>query len=81
MRKKQGQMYRGTHLDTSFIPRRALEIVVRDQNVKKTVDCILATAFTGEVGDGRIFVSPVEEAWKIRNKQSGDDSLKGADEK
>ena len=79
--KKQSGTYRGTHLDTAYIPRRTLEIVVRDQNVKKTVDCILATAFTGEIGDGRIFVTPVEEAYKIRNKQSGDDSLKGAEEK
>ena len=79
--KKQATTYRGSHLDTAFIPRRTLEIVVRDQNVKKTVDCILNAAFTGEVGDGRIFVTPVEEAYKIRNKQSGDDSLKGADEK
>ncbi len=80
-KKKSEVTYRGTHLDTAFIPRRTLEIVVRDQNVRKTVDCVLAASFTGEIGDGRIFVTPVEEAWKIRNKQSGDDSLKGADEK
>jgi nitrogen regulatory protein P-II 1 len=80
-KKKSEQTYRGTHLDTAFIPRRALTIVVRDQNVKKTVDCLLDAAFTGEVGDGRIFVSPIEGAWKIRTKESGDDSLKGEDEK
>jgi nitrogen regulatory protein P-II 1 len=80
-KKKSEVMYRGTHLDTSFIPRRTLEIVVRDANVRKTVDCILKTAYTGETGDGRIFVTPVEESWKIRTKQSGDDSLKGEDEK
>jgi nitrogen regulatory protein P-II 1 len=80
-KKKGQQMYRGTVLDTGWIPRRLLEIVVRDQNVRKTVDCLLKVAYTGEVGDGRIFVTPVDEAWKIRNKQSGDDSLKGEDEK
>ncbi len=79
--KKGDHSYRGTVIDTAYIPRRALTIVVRDQNVKKTVDCILEAAFTGEVGDGRIFVSPIEEAWKIRTKESGDDSLKGSNEK
>jgi nitrogen regulatory protein P-II 1 len=80
-KKKGERMYRGTVLDTEFIPRRLLTIVVRDQNVKKTVDCLLNTAYTGEVGDGRIFVTPIEEAYKIRTKASGDDSLKGDYEK
>jgi nitrogen regulatory protein P-II 1 len=76
-KRKSERMYRGTVLDTEFIPRRLLTIVVRDQNLRKTVDCLLNKAYTGEVGDGRIFVTPVEEAWKIRTKVSGDDSLKG----
>jgi nitrogen regulatory protein P-II 1 len=80
-KRKGERMYRGTVLDTEFIPRRLLTIVVRDQNVKKTVDCLLNVAYTGEVGDGRIFVTPVEEAWKIRTKASGDESLKGDYEK
>jgi nitrogen regulatory protein P-II 1 len=79
--RKGGQSYRGTSIDTAYIPRRALTIVVRDINLRKTVDCILNAAFTGEVGDGRIFVSDVVEAWKIRTKVSGDDSLKGDYEK
>ena len=79
--RKGDQSYRGTAIDTSYIPRRVLSIVVRDVNVKKTVDCVLEAAFTGEIGDGRIFVSEIAEAWKIRTKQSGDDSLKGSYEK
>jgi nitrogen regulatory protein P-II 1 len=79
--KKADHSYRGTVYDSSYIPRRALSIVVRDINLRKTVDCILATAYTGETGDGRIFVTPVEEAWKIRTKVNGDDSLKGETEK
>jgi nitrogen regulatory protein P-II 1 len=80
-KSKGERMYRGTVLDTEFIPRRLLTIVVRDQNVKKTVDCLLQIAYTGEVGDGRIFLTPIEEAWKIRTKASGDASLKGDYEK
>lgn len=75
--KKADHSYRGTVYDSSYIPRRALSIVVRDVNLRKTVDCILSSAYTGETGDGRIFVTPVEEAWKIRTKVNGDESLKG----
>jgi nitrogen regulatory protein P-II 1 len=78
---KSNRSYRGTVYDTSYISRRVLTIVVRDVNVKKTVDCLLDTAYTGEIGDGRIFVTPVDEAWKIRTRVSGDDSLKGSEEK
>jgi nitrogen regulatory protein P-II 1 len=79
--KKADHSYRGTVYDSSYIPRRALSIVVREINVRKTVDSLLASAYTGETGDGRIFVLPVEEAWKIRTKVNGDDSLKGEAEK
>jgi nitrogen regulatory protein P-II 1 len=79
--KKSDRSYRGTVYDTAYIPRRVLTIVVRDVNLRKTVDCLLDTAYTGEVGDGRIFVTEVTEAWKIRTRLSGDDSLKSEDGK
>jgi nitrogen regulatory protein P-II 1 len=71
------RIYRGATIDTSEIPRRLLTIIIRDKNLRKTVDCILNTANTGEVGDGRIFVTSVEESWKIRNKTNGEDTLMG----
>lgn len=73
--KKRKGSYRGTSGDTEFISRRTLNIVVRDQNLRKTVDCLLETAYTGEVGDGKIFVWPIEESYRIRTKESGDESL------
>jgi nitrogen regulatory protein P-II 1 len=74
--KKMGERsYRGTVYNTEFISRRVLSIVVRDINLRKTVDCLLQSAYTGEVGDGKIFVSDIEESWRIRTKESGDDSL------
>lgn len=79
--KRSDKSYRGTVYDTSYISRQELTIVVRDVNLRKTVDCILEAAYTGEVGDGRIFVTDIAEAWKIRTKVSGDDSLKGDDGK
>ena len=75
--KKRKGSYRGR--DTEFISRRTLTIVVRDINLKKTVDCLLKSAYTGEVGDGKIFVSPVEESYRIRTKESGDDSMYNKD--
>lgn len=75
---KGERVYRGAVIDTENIPRRLLTIVVRDQNLRKTVDCILRAANTGEIGDGRIFVKNIEESWKIRNKTQGEETLKGA---
>jgi nitrogen regulatory protein P-II 1 len=71
--KKHKGSYRAQ--DTEFISRRTLSIVVRDKNLNKTVDCLLTTAFTGEIGDGKIFISPVDESYRIRTRESGDDSL------
>jgi len=79
--KRSDRSYRGTVYDTSYISRQELTIVVRDVNLRKTVDCLLDAAFTGEVGDGRIFVTTIDEAWKIRTRVGGEDSLKGEDGK
>ena len=73
-RNRKGS-YRGTAGDTEFIKRRTLTIVVRDINLKKTVDCLLKSAYTGEIGDGKIFVSTIEESYRIRTGESGDDSM------
>jgi nitrogen regulatory protein P-II 1 len=43
--------------------------------LQKTIDCILKTAYTGEIGDGKIFVLPVEESYRIRTREKGDESL------
>ena len=67
--------YRGTVYDTEYIPRRMLSIVVRDINLQKTVDCILKTAYTGEVGDGKIFIWNIDESYRIRTGEKGDSSL------
>jgi nitrogen regulatory protein P-II 1 len=74
-KKHRQEIYRGTVRDTSYISRRYLSIVVRDINLQKTVDCLLRTARTGEVGDGKIFVSELEQSYRIRTGESGDDSL------
>jgi nitrogen regulatory protein P-II 1 len=77
--KHKTAMYRGTVRDTSFISRRYLSIVVRDINLQKTLDCLLKTAYTGEAGDGKIFVSEVQQSYRIRTGESGDESLYNKD--
>ena len=68
--------YRGT-VDTQFIRRIFLSIVLRDKNVKKTIDCIEKAAYTGEVGDGMIFCYDIEESVRISNGSRGDASTTG----
>ncbi|MDO9039116.1 MAG: P-II family nitrogen regulator [Lutibacter sp.] len=74
--EKEGHVYRGVSYSTSDIQRRFLSIVVSDPFLDRTVDAILRTAFTGTVGDGKIFVSEVIESYRIRTKETGGDSLK-----
>lgn len=74
--EKEGHVYRGVSYSTSEIQRRMISIVVSDSFVEKTVDIILKTAYTGSVGDGKIFVSPIDETYRIRTKERGNDSLK-----
>ncbi len=69
--EKQGHVYRGISYSTSDIQRRYLSIVVSDDFVQKTVDTLLEVASTGNVGDGKIFVTEVIEAYRIRTKESG----------
>jgi len=74
--EKQGHVYRGVIYSTSDIQRRYLSIVVSDAFLDKTIKVLLETAYTGEVGDGKIFVSDIEETYRIRTKEKGVESLK-----
>ncbi|KAG1654434.1 putative ammonium transporter [Nymphon striatum] len=68
--EKQGHVYRGISYSTTDIQRRYLSIVVSDEFLEKTVNTILESAYTGNVGDGKIFVSEIKEAYRIRTKES-----------
>ena len=69
--EKQGHVYRGISYSTTDIQRRYLSIVVSDDFLEKTVNSILESAYSGNVGDGKIFVSDVLDAYRIRTKESG----------
>ena len=77
---RQARIYRGVMYDTSCIERVLLSIVVRDKNVDKTVAAVQQAAQTGEIGDGRIFVIPVENAVRIRTGEQGDVALYNAEQ-
>ena len=70
-----GQVYRGVSYSTSDIQRRYISIVVNDEFEQAAVDAIIATAKTGEVGDGKVFVSDVSEAYRIRTGEKGGETL------
>jgi len=69
--EKQGHVYRGISYSTSDIQRRYLSIVISDEFLERTVETILESAYTGNVGDGKIFVSEILEAYRIRTKENG----------
>jgi len=69
------ELYRGAEYVVDFLPKIKLEIFVNDDFVEKTVDIILKYAKTGKIGDGKIFVLPVEDAIRIRTEERGRDAI------
>lgn len=72
---REERSYRGVVYDTSTIERSLLSIIVRDKNVEKTVLAIMKAGRTGEIGDGKIFISAIDESYRIRTGEFGDESL------
>ena len=73
--EKEYQTYRGTTYDTGYIPRTKLEIVVSDEFMQPTVDTILRTGKTGRVGDGKIFITTLDDVFRVRNGERGTDAV------
>ena len=70
--KGHKEQYRGAEYVVEFLPKIKLEVTVSDGQAQGVVDAIVKAAGTGRIGDGKIFVSPVEEAVRIRTGESGD---------
>ena len=73
--EQEGHAYRGVSFSTTDIQRRFLSIIVSDPFLEITVDALLKAAYTGTVGDGKIFVSDIIESYRIRTKEKGTDSI------
>ncbi len=73
--KGHTEVYRGAEYVVDFLPKVKIEVVVADEMVGKVIDTIQKAAHTGKIGDGKIFVLPVEEAVRIRTDERGEDAL------
>jgi nitrogen regulatory protein P-II 1 len=73
--KGHTELYRGAEYVVDFLPKVKLELVLGDTMVDKAIEAIIGSAKTGRIGDGKIFVSNVEEAVRIRTGETGDDAI------
>jgi nitrogen regulatory protein P-II 1 len=73
--KGHTELYRGSEYQVDFLPKVKLEIVVAEKLVDAVVDAVAAAARTGKIGDGKLFVLPVEKALRIRTGEVGEDIL------
>ena len=69
--KGQTEIYRGSEYTIEFVPKLKLEIVVNDDIAEDVIEAVVQTATTGQIGDGKIFVTPVEEVIRIRTGERG----------
>jgi len=75
--RQQGhnELYRGAEYVVDFIPKIRLELIINDEDVDNTVDIIVNSARTGKIGDGKIFVSPIEKIIRIRTGETDEDAV------
>ena len=73
--KGHTELYRGAEYIVDFIPKIKIEVVIGDKLLKKAIDTIQKTANTGKIGDGKIFVSNIEEAVRIRTGEKGNNAI------
>ena len=73
--KGHTEIYRGSEYTVDFLPKLKMELVLSDSQAESAVSAIIKAAKTGKIGDGKIFVSPVEEAIRIRTEEKGEHAV------
>jgi nitrogen regulatory protein P-II 1 len=73
--KGHTEMYRGTEYTVDFVPKVKLEVVVADSNLQTVIDTILRTAQTGQIGDGKVFVTDLANVIRIRTGETGESAV------
>ena len=73
--KGHTEMYRGTEYAVDFVPKVKVEVAVNEDNLQKVLDTIMQTAQTGQIGDGKLFVTELVDTIRIRTGETGDDAL------
>jgi len=69
------ELYRGAEYVVDFLPKAKIEVAVSDDMVERVVEAVVEAAKTGKVGDGKIFVTNLEQVWRIRTGETGDSAL------
>ena len=69
------EIYRGAEYAVNFLPKLRIEVAVSSSQIDQAMEAIAAAAKTGQIGDGKIFVTPLEQAMRIRTGETGDDAL------
>lgn len=75
LQKGRTEVYRGTSMSVFLLPKTKIEIVVSDNLLKEIVDLIIKEAYTGKIGDGKIFITNIESAIRIRTGESGEAAI------
>jgi len=73
--KGHTEIYRGSEYTVDFLPKVKFEVVVNDENAAKVVKAIVGAARTGKIGDGKVFVLPIEDTIRIRTEEHGEDAI------
>ena len=73
--KGHTEMYRGTEYAVDFVPKVKMEVVCSDANLSQVIDTIMRAAQTGQIGDGKIFVTSLDDVVRIRTGETGEDAL------
>ena len=73
--KGHTELYRGAEYVVDFLPKLKIEVVVKDSALEQTIETITKAANTGKIGDGKIFVSAIEQSIRIRTGETGDDAI------
>ena len=73
--KGHTELYRGAEYVVDFLPKVKLEFIVEDSNLEKAIDAIQSSAQTGRIGDGKIFISTIDEIIRIRTGEKGSDAI------
>jgi nitrogen regulatory protein P-II 1 len=69
------EVYRGAEYTVDFLPKVRIEILVDDEDVERVAERLMGTARTGKIGDGKVWVVPVEHVWRIRTGEAGPDAI------
>lgn len=73
--KGHTEVYRGASVTVDFVPKAKLEILANDADVKKITDAIIASANTGSIGDGKIWITPIEDVIRVRTGERGESAI------